>query len=286
MKNYIVKLYKLLSPTLSPFLAITGINRLGFVKQIFNKLKSNYAEVNGHKMFLDVNDCMSLSLNAVFEEHETDVITRMVKKGNTVIDIGANIGYYTLIFARLVGESGKVYAFEPDPSNFSLLKKNVEINGYRNVVLIQKAISDKSGKLKLYLNQDNKGDHRVYDSKDGRPSVEIDCISLDEFFANSAEGINFIKMDIQGSEWDAINGMKNLLKKQKSLKILSEFWPGGLKKSGAVPIKYLEFFVQNNFNISELNGTLKTVEPITPQKLVEKYSVDEEGFTNILCVKE
>ena len=129
---------------------------------IIPHLKTTLAEVQGHKMFLDSKDALGLSINEIYEPLETEFVKKEVKKGNVVLDIGANIGYYTLIFAKLVGENGKVFAFEPDPTNFALLKKNVEMNGYKNVVLVQRAVSNKTGKLKLYLCEDNPGDHRIY----------------------------------------------------------------------------------------------------------------------------
>jgi len=167
---------------------------------VISHLKSTFAEVDGHKMFLDSKDSLNLSINGVYEPFETELVKKEIKKGDVVLDIGANIGYYTLIYAKLVGEEGKVFAFEPDPDNFALLKKNVEINGYRNVILAQKAVSNKTGKIRLYLSEVNKGDHRIYDSHDGRKSIEIETIRLDDYFKNYNVRIDFIKMDVQGAE--------------------------------------------------------------------------------------
>lgn len=128
---------------------------------IISHLKTTFAEVDGHKMFLDSKDSLNLSINGIYEPLQTELVKKEIKKGDVVLDIGANIGYYTLIFAKLVGEDGKVFVFEPAPTNFSFLKKNVEINSYKNVVLVQKAVSNKTGKLKLYLSEDNIGDHRI-----------------------------------------------------------------------------------------------------------------------------
>ena len=69
----------------------------------------------------------------------TALVKRIVRNGDIVVDIGAHIGYYTLIFARLVGPKGKVFAFEPEPNNFNLLIKNIKINGYKNIIPVQKA---------------------------------------------------------------------------------------------------------------------------------------------------
>ena len=112
--------------------------------------------VEGHKMFLDSVDTFHLCTNGYHEPIETDLIKKHVKRGDVVLDLGANIGYFTLILPRLVGEEGKVFAFEPDPENFALLKKNVEINSYQNVVLVQKAVSNRNGKATLYLYEEHK----------------------------------------------------------------------------------------------------------------------------------
>lgn len=143
MKKILVQCYRIIRPLLIGY----GIGRLYPIQYLLKQLKSNFAVVQGHKMFLDSKDSLGLSLKGVHEEFETELVKRMIKRGDVVLDIGANIGYYTLIFAKIVGEDGKVFAFEPDPTNFALLKRNVEINGYKNILLVQKAVSNKSGKL-------------------------------------------------------------------------------------------------------------------------------------------
>jgi len=86
------------------------------------------------------------------------------------------------------------------------LKKNVEINGYKNVELVQRAVSNKTGKIKLYLCEDNTGDHRIYDLHDERKSIEIEAIRLDDYFKNYNGAVDFIKMDIQGAEGGQFKG--------------------------------------------------------------------------------
>src|SRR5438094_750470 len=107
-------------------------------------------------------------------------IESLVHPGDVAVDVGANIGYHTLIFARAVGERGRVFAYEPDPDNFRLLRRNVELNGYRNVRPFQAAVSDRSGTLTLYLSRDNPADHRAYlPADEARDGIAIDSYRLD-----------------------------------------------------------------------------------------------------------
>lgn len=252
---------------------------------VLKRIKSNFAIVQGHKMFLDSRDSLNLSICGIYEEYETEFVIKEIKAGDVVLDIGANIGYYTLIFSKLVGEHGKVFAFEPDPANFVLLRRNVEENGYKNVVLINKAVSDRNGKIKLFLSENNLADHRIYDSHDGRRFVEVESIKLDDYFEKNGIKINFIKMDIEGAEYGAVQGMASLLKETKNLKMISEFWPFGLKNAGVEPQKYLRTLGANGFKIYELNEKQKTTKCVDMARILKTYSVEKQNHTNLFCVK-
>ena len=169
------------------FLSGRGLNKYYVVKIgakfLQSRLKSNFVEVDGHKMYLDSLDSLRLSINGIYEEFETGIVKKLIKKGDVVVDVGANIGYYSLIFARAVGDNGKVFAFEPEPTNFDLLKKNLEINGYKNVVAINKAVSNIKGKVKLYVDSENMGGHSLIDLKNN-DYVEIESVPLDYYFKN------------------------------------------------------------------------------------------------------
>ena len=103
------------------------------VNKIETVLKSDTANVWAGKMFLHPNDGLRLSIRGIYDKYGTIIIKRNVKKNDVVIDLGAHIGYYTLMMAKLVGESGKVFAFEPEPRNLVLLKKNIKVNCYNNI---------------------------------------------------------------------------------------------------------------------------------------------------------
>lgn len=270
-----------------------GIRRFYLVRVVHNfiisHLKPNYVQVHDHKMFLDSKDSLSLSITGIHEPFETELVKKEIRKGDVVLDIGANIGYYTLIFAKLVGEEGKVFTFEPDPDNFALLKKNVKINGYQNVILVQKAVSNKTAMIRLYLSEDNKGDHRIYDSHDGRKSIKIEATRLDDYFTNYNGRINFIKIDIQGAESGALQGMSNLLKNNKSVKIVTEFWPIGLKRFGTNPKEYLKLLIKYCFKLYHIAEQEKKIEPVnialSYSKILDKYYPDG-NFTDLFCIKE
>ena len=107
------------------------------------------AIVRGRVMHLDPSDTGVTPLlfyRGMMDPLETQLVQELVRSGDTVIDIGANVGYYTLLFSELVGETGRVIAFEPDPNNFALLERNVLGNGCRNVTLVPKAVAATTGR--------------------------------------------------------------------------------------------------------------------------------------------
>lgn len=248
--------------------------------------KQNVIELDGHRILLDPHDSLGLSKHRVFEPFETEIIKREIKPGDVVVDIGANIGYYTLIFARLVGPEGKVYAFEPDPANFELLRANVAANGYENVVLEQKAVSDRLGETKLHLSPGNMGDHRLYDSKDGRRAILVEVVKLDDYFKCSKPEIDFIKMDIQGSEPGAFSGMFSIVQNNANLKLATEFWPAGLQTFGVNAEAYLEMLVNSGFYLHEIDEPGKKLERLDASAILERFPTESQKHTNLLLAKE
>lgn len=150
------------------------------------------------------------------------IIRKELETGTNVIEIGANIGYVTLIMAEIVGSNGKIYAFEPVLSNYKLLNKNIKLNNYRGIVnTYQQGISNVTKKTKFHTsNKSNLGS--ITATKHTTNEIEIDLISTDDFMKGKNQ-INFIKMDIEGHEVEALDGMFNTLKNAKQpIKILME----------------------------------------------------------------
>ncbi len=222
----------------------------------------NIIEVQGSKMYINIKDLnmqqtfQGYASHRIHEKSTTDLFKKTVKKGNTVVDLGANIGYFSLLAARLVGENGKVYSFEPEPRNFSYLKKNIEINNYNNVTANQKAVSDRKGTTKLFICPYDTGHHTInrYDGieayKRGRvinkkECIEIETVTLDDFFKGRENEIDVIKMDVEGAVALALAGMDNILKTNNKLKMFVEFFPLLIEKMGSSPREFIRKLLED-----------------------------------------
>jgi len=209
---------------------------------------------------------------------------QFIKKGNVVIDAGANIGGYTLFFAKLVGKQGKVIAFEPVKDLFRILKFNVENAGYRNVICEMKALSDSEYVANIALSDTNIGDNRVQYGNFETKSTII-CTSLDKYIQNKNLRINFIKIDVQGYEYKVFKGMQNFLNQQEHIIIFSEFWPYGIKLALDEPINFLKLILSLGFKIYEVDwktNRLLIVNDI--YEFVQKYNVNNE-WCDLLLIK-
>jgi len=184
-----------------------------------------------------------------------------------------------------LGSIGKVYAFEPDPINFRLLRANVEANGYKNVVLEQKAISSRECEAILHLSPGNLGDHRLYDSFDDRHTILVAAIALDDYFENREREIDFVKMDIQGSEPGAFSGMTSLIENSCNLKIATEFWPAGLQRFGISGGDYLDMLENSGFHLYEIGEARKQLTRLSASSILEIYPPTSEIHTSLLLVK-
>lgn len=220
----------------------------------------------GHKIFIDSKDtgiAPFLLMGKPFAPDEIALLKKILKPGMVFVDIGANIGYFSLIASKLIGETGKVFSFEPDPDNFFLLEKNIKANNYKNIIAVKKAVADKIGKAKLYLDKENLCGHSLV-SKEGNKFVETETITLDEFFRNNKK-IDVIKIDVEGFEPVALEGMKEIIKSNDNLILITEFYPNALKRAGYSPEKYKDDLINLGFNLTEFGEGKKLV--------------------NILCVK-
>lgn len=254
------------------------------LRRVLALFQSRTAVVQGHRMVLDPNDSLMLSVREVYEPTETAFFLRSIKPGQTVVDVGANIGYYTLLLARAVGPEGRVYAFEPEPRNFEILRQNVALNGYRNVVLENAAVSSAVGALDLFVNEKNLGDHQAYDSGEGRARVTVRSVTLDDYLENGRP-VDFVKMDIQGWEAAALAGMRATLEANPDVVLVSEVWPKGMRAAGFDPASYLGELEALGFHLFECNENTRAISPARTEDILREHDPARGTGTNLIACR-
>lgn len=168
--------------------------------------------VQGSVMFLDPCDAgvsRDLFLEGVREPVATQIMKKILRPGMKVVDIGANIGYYALLEARLVGERGKVYAIEPFSQNINLLGRSIKANGYKNIETFRRAIGDYNGLTKLCVT-DGWNTCFIGDGDMLFPTEEVEILTLDNFLKDKQQP-DLARMDVEGYEDKIIDGMHNTL---------------------------------------------------------------------------
>lgn len=223
-------------------------------RRFFRRKHLANRRIGNHQMLIDVNDrgigrtLLNMKPNSPDREIAfMKVLRKELEPGMTALEIGANIGYATLIMAEIVGSKGKIYAFEPDPSNFKLLSRNIAINNYENVVSgYQMGISNANTSARFHKSK-RSNLHSMTPTVHSSSTIDIDLIPVDEFMKDKRQP-NFIKMDIEGHEVEALEGMFHTLKAAKPpLKILMEVHPQFYSEEHSLE-KQLKRLIQNAFN--------------------------------------
>lgn len=236
---------KITGPRLAADFFSMGV--LGYFKQLIVRHSSarpnTVVTVHGYEMHTGTAPVQLTNfLYGVNDNEVVDLFIAIVKKGMKVVDIGAHIGYFTLLLAKLVGPTGKVYAFEPQRDCFELLTRNIALNKYDNVEVVRKAISDKTGHQNFYY-ASIAGGAGFWSSAESNTNCEIvESTTLDDFFREKEwpPSIDLVKIDIEGEEPAAIEGMRDFLRENtKPLKMIIEFSPVTLKTAGIDPEIYL-----------------------------------------------
>ncbi|MEO7932890.1 MAG: FkbM family methyltransferase [Chthoniobacterales bacterium] len=217
----------------------------------------------------------------LYEKCERRIFSLLIGPGDLVIDIGANIGIFTAIAARQAGVSGSVIAFEPEPRNAGHLSEMLQLNGFNNVLLEEKALADRSSTFHLYLSKDNMGDHRLQPGEEARESIEITAVPLDEYLGGRVPKV--LKMDIQGAEGLAVAGMATTLQNMPEGAMMMEFWPYALRRAGTDPQQILTAFAASGFAGYEIDTIKNVLCPLDEPKLLALKTEDEAA--NLLFLK-
>jgi FkbM family methyltransferase len=179
----------------------------------------------GYKAYCPINknDLINMTIR---EDEIIELFTP--KEGDVVIDVGAHMGRYTIIGAKRVGTKGKVVAIEANPNNFEMLNRNIKLNQLTNIISLNNAVYSKETKIKLYLPGEELG-HTTYNTvmsdraKNEDKFVEVSANTLDYLLQlKGIMDVNWIKIDVEGAEFEVLKGACNVLSKSKDITLLIE----------------------------------------------------------------
>jgi len=240
------------------------------------------------KVHADLTDPVSHSIatTGIWESFETALVWKSLRAGDCFIDIGANIGYFSVLAAKRVGVDGHVIAFEPERSNHALLATNATLNPHCNYTLHVVAAADADTGGQLFLNPENLGDHQIYASDD-RVAQTISLRRIDSLLAPHTQ-IDLIKIDVQGAEQKALAGLaEGLAHNASHLLLLLEFWPRGLARAGDDAHQLLQMlltlglkpYVVEHIKHVLLDGPVSDIETWIDDVMA---NAQNEGFLNLL----
>ena len=297
LRKIAISTYNLIAPLISK----TRVNRIPLggktlgsrvnpllVKMLYCKLPEP-TEISGMTIFhspADGRESVGWGYAFDYEPKTRRIFEQIIKPSMTVVDVGANIGYYSLLAAKLVGNNGRVFAFEPDPAYYTLLKKNIEANGLCAIVeSFRLAIGNTDNKAILFLGKCTSTSlFKVPDIT--IQTVVADVLTLDSFFAQRHwPPVDVIKIDVEGAEKMALEGMRALVKRNPKLKLIIELNSLFLEKAGASSQELLNVLAGLGFNqICVLRGEMGFYK--IPEDIENLVSLGEKvSYLNLLCKK-
>lgn len=179
----------------------------------------------------------------LYESETSNFLGTLLQPGDTFIDIGAHVGYFSMLAAALVGPTGRVFSFEPEPSNFAHLLEHIDLNGFTQIRPLHMAVGAKGSVAEFFVNADNDGGHALWDvgrhpfnerSRVTPNTRKVYVTSLDEFFGqNDMSRLKAIKMDAEGAEFAVLVGARGLLSRYRVPFVVAEVNRFGLESMGA-----------------------------------------------------
>mgnify|MGYP006424141681 FL=1 len=227
----------------------------------------------GNKIFLDTRD-MTLTphiiMDGMWESWISKCVINYLQPGMRVVEVGSNLGWYTLLMANQIGSQGKLIAFEANKDLVKLTVDSICINGYAERVKLHNiAASEQSGEMTFYIRERHLGNSSVAmvtqelldNLNDDIKEVTVPTVALDEFLSGDERKIDFMKIDAEGSEPSVFRGMKQLLEENQGIVIVMEYSPHQMRNAGFDPVQEMLLLFQFGFDAFKIeeNGTLTQV---------------------------
>ncbi len=286
-------LEEIFKKVVKPFVG-TGIGRVKPLANIYQKVATKLLpdekiiEVQGFKIRVitqgHINDISTeLLFKGVHEPMSTNIFKRIINQGDCVIDIGANVGYFSLLASRLVGSNGRVHAFEPSLENMTALIDNLVINSFGNVKTHLVALSDYDGRSKFFLSRDESARHSLIQTHEHNSDIMVDVKKLDNVINHVP--VHFIKSDTEGNELAVLGGAKQIIQANRGINLLFEVYFDALK-ANHVEIEQLWDYVQKDLNfefIYLVDDYKNDVFRVFDYKQVIAYCKKNKLACNLLC---
>jgi FkbM family methyltransferase len=224
---------------------------------------------NHNKMYVDTRDLLIapwLLIHGEWEPEETELVKKLIKPGAIFADVGANLGYYSLIAAR--AGASHVYAFEAQPSTYELLGKNVIINWMTKFITYENlAVYSHTTELEFFVRNNYPGNSSVGMTApdqlakwfDTTTAVKVHAVSLDDYFSNKPEKLDLIKVDVEGAEPAVFEGARRTLARNRDVKILCEWSPDQMATAKQDPAHLVELWAEQGFRAHVLHTGLNEV---------------------------
>ena len=274
----IANLIRLLKPFHELFFKSKALR--GLSKVLLRIFLPTHVNIGGAIVCTNPDDpVVSLALAMkLYEVEETSYFRQNFAKGMTFVDVGANIGLFTALAIRQ--GASKILAIEPHSESFGFLKTTIDKNNPLMLVSAEKvALGSQEGEGRLYLNPFNKGDNRMNYSKELIEGERVEIKTLDSVCAQyGINSIDFLKIDVQGSELGILQGAVGVLGNSRRCIIMTEVWPSGMEKAGYSSEIFTDFLKSLGFKVEKVFG-----------RTDQKISASSRGFadyTNIVAIKQ
>lgn len=243
--------------------------------------------VHGGPILVDATDaCLGSWLLAGWEcdYSETQIMKKKIGPGETVVDIGANMGLYTILLSQLVGSGGRVFAFEPEPDSFSLLKSNIELRELGNVVAENMGIFHKTGQMPIYSDRLNRGaNSMIYFDTQKQDSTIVNVTTYDDYFGTMMDAVSFVKIDAEGAEANILEGAKTIYdpRNTKLRKMIVEINPAMQSHSEYSIVRKLSGLMDAGFGMAVI--ARDALLPIRRADLPGMMTDFEGNYVNLWC---
>ncbi|MES2622912.1 MAG: FkbM family methyltransferase [Patescibacteria group bacterium] len=254
-----------------------NINLVHFTKPTLKDV--TYKDIS-YKIMIDPENGLidkDIYNNGIWEPEILEILKEHVQENSKCLDIGANIGQHSMCMAA-IAKKGKVYSFEPLPKLVNQINQSIQANNFTNVTVCNFGLSNKNEVKEIYLDNLNIG-RTTFDKRDEATSVERAEVKVFDDFWNESDRIDFMKMDVEGYEYYALQGMKKNIATYHP-KMLIEFTPLFYKKMNISSEELLTFILDLGYRIYDIDQNKKEITKDTIQAFLESTPIQ----TNILCL--